>query len=220
MIFAYIWGANVKGLFTALRCHLHRGRPDAAELGRPDHLRSAHARAAVPPGDWIQTAQAKGKVGGGQLAVDPPETSDGLQITPNSVLAAASFTNLSRPAGEHSLTVTSIFALDDPPDRVCEVLARVASNCRSAIATARRARSCRRDGISHQDPAELTGRGRQGQGELPGWIWYAARREGLISTRPRTTSTIEAVADAIHDVVGPTFRPTRDEQQDLIHTPN
>ena len=29
-------------------------------------------------------------------------------------------------------------------------------------------------------------------------------------------STIEAVADAIHDVVGPTFRLERDEQQDLI----
>ena len=133
------------------------------------------------------------------------------------MLAAASFTNLSRPAGEHSLTVTSIFSLDDPPDGCVRCWPEWLPNCRSAIRPLGERGPVRRDGISHQDPAELTGRGRQGQGELPAVDLVRARREGLhLDEAEDDFSTIEAVADAIHDVVGPTFRLTRDEQQDLI----
>ncbi|HNA50539.1 MAG TPA: mechanosensitive ion channel family protein, partial [Mycobacterium sp.] len=128
MIFAYIWGANVKGLFTALGVtSIVVGLTLQNSVGQ---IISGLLMLFEQPfrlGDWIQTAQAKGKVVEVNWRSIHLETSDGLQITPNSVLAAASFTNLSRPAGEHSLTVTSIFSLDDPPDRVCEVLARVAS---------------------------------------------------------------------------------------------
>jgi len=56
------------------------------------------------------------------------ETGAGTQITPNSVLAGASFTNLSRPADAHSITVTTIFSLDDPPNQVCALLTRLAAD--------------------------------------------------------------------------------------------
>jgi small-conductance mechanosensitive channel len=54
------------------------------------------------------------------------DTGSGLQVTPNSVLAGASFTNLSRPGGRHNITVPTAFALADSPDLVCTMLNRVA----------------------------------------------------------------------------------------------
>ena len=219
MIFAYIWGANVKGLFTALGVtSIVVGLTLQNSVGQ---IISGLLMLFEQPfrlGDWIQTAQAKGKVVEVNWRSIHLETSDGLQITPNSVLAAASFTNLSRPAGEHSLTVTSIFSLDDPPDRVCEVLARVASELPQCDRD-RSASAVPFGGMEYHTKIPLNSPAEDGKAKANflRWIWYAARREGLhLDEAEDDFSTIEAVADAIHDVVGPTFRLTRDEQQDLI----
>ncbi len=49
LIFAYIWGANIGGLFTALGVSSIVLGLALQELGRPDHLRAAGVvRAAVP----------------------------------------------------------------------------------------------------------------------------------------------------------------------------
>ena len=53
------------------------------------------------------------------------ETGQGIQITPNSVLAGQSFANLSRPADQHAVRIVSVFAVEDRPDRVCDMLTRV-----------------------------------------------------------------------------------------------
>ena len=50
-------------------------------------------------GDWLDTPTARGRVVEVNWRATHIDTGSGMQIMPNSVLAAASFTNLSRPAG-------------------------------------------------------------------------------------------------------------------------
>ncbi|WP_328356070.1 mechanosensitive ion channel family protein [Mycobacterium sp. NBC_00419] len=219
MIFAYIWGANVKGLFTALGVtSIVVGLTLQNSVGQ---IISGLLMLFEQPfrlGDWIETAQAKGKVVEVNWRAIHLETGTGLQITPNSVLAAASFANLSRPAGQHSLTVTSVFSLTDPPDKVCAMLRRVASELPQ----------CDPD----RKPSAVTGGATEYRTKIPlkspaedgkakatflRWIWYASRREGLhLDGVEDDFSTEERIAEAVATVVGPMFRLSRDEQQMLI----
>lgn len=218
MIFAYIWGANVKGLFTALGVtSIVVGLTLQNSVGQ---IISGLLMLFEQPfrlGDWIETPQAKGKVVEVNWRAIHLETGTGLQITPNSVLAAASFANLSRPAGQHSLTVTSVFALTDPPDRVCAMLARVASELpqcdpdRKPSAVAAGANEFRTK-IPLKSPAEDG----KAKALFLRWIWYAARREGLhLDEVEDDFSTEERITEAVATVVGPMFRLTHDEQQML-----
>ena len=72
VIFSYIWGANVGGLFTALGISIGRSGPGVAELRRPDHLRPAVAvRAAVPARRLARHPDGAGAGGRGELAGHP-----------------------------------------------------------------------------------------------------------------------------------------------------
>jgi hypothetical protein len=148
------------------------------------------------------------------------ETGSGLQITPNSVLASASFNNLSRPIGQHSLTVTSVFATDDRPDQVCATLIRIASQIPE-----------RRTGA---DPTAIPIAPKQYLTTIPlrspgddiaakatflRWLWYAARRDGLhLDESADTFSDPDAVAEAIRQVVTPTLRLNVEEQHQMAES--
>ena len=54
------------------------------------------------------------------------DTGSGVQIVPNATLAAASFTNLSQPAGPLRATIDVKFTTDDPPHEVAGLLIDVA----------------------------------------------------------------------------------------------
>ena len=77
--------------------------------------------------EWLDTPTPWGRL----VEVNWPsthiDTGSGMQIMPNSVLAGASFTNLSQPAGAHKIMITTTFSLVDPPDVVCVMLNRVAN---------------------------------------------------------------------------------------------
>src|SRR6185312_17244589 len=77
-------------------------------------------------GDWIETSAARGRVVEVNWRAVHIDTGTGLQITPNSVLAVASFHNFSRPPGTYKIKITTVFSVDDPPDRVCAMLNGVA----------------------------------------------------------------------------------------------
>lgn len=146
------------------------------------------------------------------------ETGTGLQITPNSVLAAASITNLSRPPGKHTLTVTSVFAIDDAPDEVCAMLTRVASELpqchpdRTPSAVALGAKEYQTK-IPLRTPADDG----KAKATFLRWVWYSARRAGLhLDETEVEFSSPERLANAIDDVVAPILRLNREEQQALI----
>jgi Mechanosensitive ion channel len=77
--------------------------------------------------DWLDTSSERGRVVEVNWRAVHIQTGTGTRITPNSVLASNSFTNLSRPPGTHKLTMKTTFSTADAPDQVCALLARVAS---------------------------------------------------------------------------------------------
>ncbi|BBY60989.1 mechanosensitive ion channel domain-containing protein [Mycolicibacterium sarraceniae] len=219
MIFAYIWGANVKGLFTALGItSIVVGLTLQNSVGQ---IISGLLMLFEQPfrlGDWLQTPQAKGRVVEVNWRAIHLETSTGLQITPNSVLAAASFTNLSRPEGKHTCEVETVFAHDDPPERVCAMLTRMASELPQRDPS-RNPNTIALGGMQYRTKIPLISPAEDGKAtaRFRRWIWYAARREGLhLDEADDSFSTPERIEEAIFKVVGPTFRLSRDEHEDLV----
>ena len=123
LILAYIWGANVGGLFTALGIgSIVIGLTLQNSVGQ---IISGLLMLFEQPfrlGDWIETSQGKGRVIEVNWRAVHVQTSSGVQITPNSVLAGQSFLNLSQPAGKHRITVKTVFAVEDRPDQVLSLI--------------------------------------------------------------------------------------------------
>lgn len=220
LIFSYIWGANVGGLFTALGVtSIVIGLTLQNSVGQIISGLLMLFEQPFQLGDWLNTPAARGRVVEVNWRAVHLETDTGLQITPNSVLAGASFTNLSRPEAKHEITLTTIFSLDDPPNQVCELLARLATD------VPRR----RRDGPVRVVPLG----GKEYRTSIPltspadddstrtvflQWLWYAARRNGLHLNEADAGdfSTPERVADAVRTVVAPTLRLDGDDQQRVV----
>ena len=189
--------------------HVDRARPGAAELGRPDHLRSAGAvRAAVPARRLGRHAVGARPRRRGQLARHAHRHRQRTADHPNSVLAAASFTNLSRPPGEHSITVITEFAPNDPPDDVCAMLTRVAGTLphlrarRGAVDRADRRPRQYKTSIPLRSPADDVAPGRRfcaGSGTPRG-------APDSTSTRPTTTSRLAERLEKSMQIIAPTLR--------------
>ncbi|TGD88464.1 mechanosensitive ion channel [Mycolicibacterium sp. CH28] len=219
MIFSYIWGANVKGLFTALGVtSIVVGLTLQNSVGQIISGLLMLFEQPFKIGDWLDTPAAKGRVVEVNWRAVHLETGTGLQITPNSVLAGASFSNLSRPPGKHTITVTSIFAVDDAPDEVCAMLVRVASELpqchpdRTPSAVPLGAKEYQTK-IPLRTPADDG----KAKAAFLRWTWYAARRAGLhLDEADEVFSTPERVAEAIRSVVAPRLRLNRDDQQELV----
>lgn len=128
IIFSYIWGANVGGLFTALGItSIVLGLTLQNSVGQIISGLLLLFEQPFQIGDWVDTPSARGRVVEVNWRATHINTGSGLQIIPNSVLAGASFANLSRPTGEYTLTVVTEFGPNDPPDDVCALLERLAA---------------------------------------------------------------------------------------------
>jgi small-conductance mechanosensitive channel/CRP-like cAMP-binding protein len=219
MIFAYIWGANVKGLFTALGItSIVVGLTLQNSVGQIISGLLMLFEQPFKIGDWIQTPQAKGRVVEVNWRAIHLETGTGLQITPNSVLASASFTNLSRPEGKHTVEVITVFAHDDPPDRVCAMLTRAASELPLCDPN-RSPSTVPFGGLEYKTKIPLKSPAEDGKARamFRRWIWYSARREGLhLDEADDTFSSPELVEEGISRVVGPTLRLSHDDYQELV----
>src|SRR6476659_3732918 len=128
LILAYIWGANIGGLFTALGISsIVLGLALQNSVGQIISGLLLLFEQPFQLGDWLDTPTARGRVVEVNWRATHIDTGSGMQIMPNSVLAGASFTNLSQPAGAHKIMPTTTFSLVDPPDVVCAMLNRVAN---------------------------------------------------------------------------------------------
>ena len=128
VIFSYVWGVRVGGLFTALGVtSVVIGLMLQNSVGQIVSGLFMLFEQPFRIGDWLDTPTARGRVVEANWRAVHIQTDRGLQITPNSVLAATSFTNLSRPPGCAPIGDNDhIFVLTDPPDRVRRLLSRVA----------------------------------------------------------------------------------------------
>lgn len=180
-ILAYVWGANVGGLFTALGISsIVLGLTLQNSVGQIISGLLLLFEQPFQLGDWVETTSARGRVVEVNWRATHINTGSGLEIIPNSVLASQAFANLSRPAGGHTVTVTVKFAPTDPPDTVCGLLADVAGDLPylhpdghpSAYAINS---SDYQVIIPLRSPADDI----PAKSDFQRWLWYAARRAGL-----------------------------------------
>jgi len=216
IIFSYIWGAHIRGLFTALGVtSIVIGLTLQHSVGQ---IISGLLMLFEQPfrlGDWIETSSTRGRVVEVNWRAVHIDTGSGLQITPNSILAVASFTNLSRPPGAHKIKVNTVFSLDDPPDRVCAMLSRVAGEL-PQLRSDRAPKTVPLGGVNYRTTIPLRSPADDGDANATflRWIWYAARREGLrLDEAEDVFGTPEVVEDALRTVVAPALRLTPAEQQ-------
>ena len=218
LILAYIWGANVGGLFTALGVSsIVLGLALQNSVGQIISGLLVLFEQPFQLGDWIETPTARGRVVEVNWRATHIDTGGGLQIMPNSVLAAASFTNFSRPPGSHSLSVKTIFSLDDPPDDVCRMLTQVASALPQL-----------RDGAS---PSSFAAGGLDYATSIPlltpaddfgakvtflRWVWYASRRAGLhLDEAEDEFETPERMSRSL-EIIAPTLRLSHDDMEAIL----
>jgi small-conductance mechanosensitive channel len=218
LIFSYVWGVRVGGLFTALGVtSVVIGLMLQNSVGQIVSGLFMLFEQPFRIGDWLDTPSARGRIVEANWRAVHIQTDKGLQITPNSVLAATAFTNLSRPPGAHQLAITTTFSVADPPDRVRRLLSRVAGTlpqCKADITpTAVAAGSGEyRLTIGLKSPAD-DGAARA---TFLRWIWYAARREGLhLDGADDDFSTPARVQMAMRTVVAPALRLSHTDQQSL-----
>ena len=167
-------------------------------------------------GDWIETPTARGRVVEVNWRAVHIDTGTGLQITPNSVLAGASFTNLSRPPGRTRSR--------SPPCSRSTIRRTGCARCSrgSPAASAAQARrhaevgSRRRHGIPHQHPLKSPADDGGARATFLRWVWYASRREGLhLDEAEDDFCTPEFVEAALRTVV-PDAAAEPDDQQHLV----
>src|SRR4029078_7957764 len=140
-----------------------------------------------------------------------------MMIMPNSALAAASFKNFSRPAGTHSLSVATVFSVDDPPDDVIRMLNRVAVMLPQLRpgATPSSVRSGAMEystGIPVRSPAcDFAAKS-----QFLRWVWYASRRAGLhLDEAEDEFASTDRVQPSLQ-IIAPTLRLNQEDQQNLL----
>ena len=218
LILSYVWGVRIGGLFTALGVgSVVIGLMLQNSVGQIVSGLFMLFEQPFRIGDWLDTPTARGRIVEANWRAVHIQTDRGLQITPNSVLAATSFTNLSRPPGAHQLEITTIFSPDDPPDRVRHLLSQIAGTLPQCKADSTPTAVAGGSGeyrvtIGLKSPAD-DGAARA---TFLRWIWYAARREGLhLDGADDDFSTPARVQMAMRTVVAPALRLSHTDQQSL-----
>jgi small-conductance mechanosensitive channel len=218
VIFSYIWGANVGGLFTALGItSIVLGLTLQNSVGQIISGLLLLFEQPFKIGDWVDVTSARGRVVEVNWRATHIDTGSGLHIIPNSVLAAASFANLSRPPGEHSITVTTAFGQNDPPDDVCALLTRVAGALPHLRDEAVPATFTSGSGeyvtsIPLRSPADDSAT----RATFLRWVWYASRRAGLRLDDVEDDFVTEDRMENSMRLVAPTLRLSDADQQALI----
>jgi small-conductance mechanosensitive channel len=219
VIFSYVWGVRVAGLFTALGVgSVVIGLMLQNSVGQIVSGLFMLFEQPFRIGDWLDTPAARGRVVEANWRAVHIQTDHGLQITPNSVLAATSFTNLSRPPAAHQLEITTAFSPADAPDRVRRLLSRVAGTLPQCKADTTPTAVATGSG-EYRVTIGLKSPGDDGaaRSTFLRWIWYAARREGLhLDGEDDDFSTPARVQMAMRTVVAPALRLSLTDQQSLV----
>jgi small-conductance mechanosensitive channel len=218
LIFAYIWGAHIGGLFTALGISsIVLGLALQNSVGQIISGLLVLFEQPFQLGDWIQTPTARGRVVEVNWRATHIDTGSGLLIMPNSVLAAASFTNFSRPPGTHSLSVATTFAVDDPPDDVIAMLNRVAAMLPQLRPDAASS-SVHSGGLQYSTgiPLRTPADDFAAKSMFLRWIWYASRRAGLHLDEAEDEFSSPERVEASLRIIAPTLRLNQADQDELL----
>lgn len=218
LMFSFIWGADVGRLFTALGVtSIVLGLALQNSVGQIISGLLVLFEQPFQLGDWIETPTARGRVVEVNWRATHIDTGSGLLIMPNSVLAAASFTNFSRPPGTHALSVSTVFSVDDPPDDVIAMLNRVAAmlpqlRADAAPSSVRTGALQYSTGIPVRTPADDFA----AKSLFLRWVWYASRRAQLHLDEAEDEFATPERLEASLRIIAPTLRLTAADQQALL----
>lgn len=220
ILFSVVWNADVGGLFAALGV-------GSIVIG----LSLQHAVGSVVSGllllfeqplklgDWIEVNGTRGKVVEVNWRSTHLRTPRGIQVIPNSELAASSFLNLTRSDSPFEAETVVRFATDDAPGQVIAAITRVAGDLPQAVPGAEvwvspQPKARYEVGI----PVHHPGVAARALLEFRKRLWYAARRSDLhldrdladeINTPERVLQALQrfapalyAAPDALPDLVG------------------
>ncbi len=218
MIFAYVWGANVGGLFTALGISsIVLGLTLQNSVGQIISGLLLLFEQPFQIGDWVQTTSASGRVVEVNWRATHINTGSGLEIIPNSVLAGQAFANLSRPAGGHTITVETKFSGTDAPDEVCALLTDVAGDLPHLHPDGQPTASANSStGYTVTIPVGSPADDLAARSTFQRWLWYAARRAGLrLDGLEDDFSTPKRRADALRKIA-PILRAGSSELETLL----
>jgi small-conductance mechanosensitive channel len=182
LIFAYIWGANVGGLFTALGIgSIVIGLTLQNSVGQ---IISGLLMLFEQPfrlGDWIETSTQKGRVVEVNWRAVHVQTGAGLRITPNSVLAGESFLNLSR----HADRTDGIRRRGPAGSGVRHAESGRFTTAAGASGQQPEFGPCRNHEVQHRHPASLTQRRCVGEKHVPALDLVRRSTRGPASRRGR-----------------------------------
>jgi small-conductance mechanosensitive channel len=219
VLFSWIWGADVGGLFTALGIgSIVIGLALQNAVGSVLSGLFLLFEQPFEIGEWLMTPQGKGRVVAMNWRATHLDTNNGILVIPNSELAGASFENLTRATSPYEAADVFRFATDDPPQRVIEVMEEVASGL-PELAPDSSPMAVPLDKAKFEINIPLTSPGKQ-YGTLGLYrtrLWYAARRAGLHLDRDLTDNYAtpeRTLANLLR--LAPRFQISREEAEAML----
>lgn len=209
MLFSWVWGADVGGLFTALGVgSIVIGLALQNAVGGVISGLLLLFEQPFKIGDFLDAAGAKGRVVEVNWRAVHIDTGSGIQIVPNSSLSGASFTNLSEPEGPYTASTSVKFATDDPPHEVMALLVEVAQALPMLSAGGQVSVSYSGSGeYAVAIPVAAPAEAEQAISMYLAWVWYASRRHRFAldgdSTDPiaepgRLADALASIASTLH----------------------
>jgi small-conductance mechanosensitive channel len=208
ILFSWVWGADVGGLFAALGVtSIVIGLALQNAVGSVISGLLLLFEQPFKLGDFLDTPAGRGRVVEVNWRAVHIDTGNGIQIVPNSSLAGASFTNLSQPVGAYVATASVKFSTDDAPHEVSAMLVQVAQALPMLDPAGRPGVAYRGSGAFDVSlPVTSPAREEEAISLFLSWLWYAARRHDLALDGDATdpVNTPESVRAALTSV-GPLF---------------
>ncbi|MDR2999240.1 MAG: mechanosensitive ion channel [Microbacterium sp.] len=220
ILFAWVWEADVGGLFAALGVtSIVIGLALQNAVGGVISGLLLLFEQPFKIGDHLDTGGVKGRVTEVNWRAVHIDTGSGIQIVPNSTLSGASFTNMSEPDGPYAATADIAFTTDDPPHEVVALLIDVAEGLplrlpRERVSVEYSGKGAYSVSIPVASPADAS----RALTVYLSWLWYAARRRGLALDGDSTDPIAEpARLDAAIEDLAPTLH-LAGEDRDLLRT--
>lgn len=219
VLFGWIWGADVGGLFTALGIgSIVIGLALQNAVGSVLSGLFLLFEQPFELGEYIVTSAGKGRVVAMNWRATHLDTANGILIIPNSELAGGSFQNLTRASSPYEASDVYRFATDDPPQRVIEVMEEVAAGLPElAPGSSPMAVPMNKARFEINIPLSSPGKQYGTLGLFRTRLWYAARRAGLHLDRDLTDNyaTPERVRENLLRLA-PRFQISVDEAEQIL----
>ena len=196
LLLGLVWGADVSGMFTALGVgSIVVGLALQNAFGGVISGLLLLFEQPFRIGDWIRTAEGKGRVVEINWRAVHLDTLNGIRVIPSSELAGRSFVNLSRAESPYCAGFVVRFATDDPPDQVIRLIRRVAADL-PFLAPGEEASAVPLPKARYDVSIPLVNPGKEWStvGLFRSRLWYAARRAGLHLDRDLSNEFVPAEA--------------------------